>query len=276
MAIIIVIVALVLLVILTILLISHWLFTSNVLNHFKRCNVIVAGKKGSGKDLLFQWVINKRSKENYYANIDYGNKYHNIKLLDVSTTPNDYNRIVNDDIVPQDHSIVEKADIYVSDIGIFLPSYMDATLYKKFPSMPIFYALSRHLYSNNVHCNTQNIERGWKALREQADFYCVCKRTIRLFGWLITKVYTYEKYESAKANLEPIKTRMLNKYSKAEVDIYKATNGEIRKGHIFNRVKNMHYDTRAFEKILLKGDRLDDFPQENPDVPSDEESTSES
>lgn len=245
-------------VILTILIISHVIFASNILRHFKRCNVIVAGKKGSGKDLLFQWVINKRKREPYYANIDYGNKYENIKLTEVSTYPNDYNRIVNDNIEPQEHTIKEKADIYISDIGIFLPSYMDSTLYKKFPSMPIFYALSRHLYANNVHCNTQNIERGWKALREQADFYCVCKRTIRIFGWLITKVYTYEKYESAKQNLEPIKKRMFNKYSKSQVDIYNATNGDIRKGHIFTRIKDIHYDTRAFERILLKGERLTD------------------
>lgn len=237
-------------------LISHWIFVSNILNNFKHCNVIVAGKKGSGKDLLFQYVINKRKKEGYYANISYGNKYQPIKLLQVSTAPNDYKAIVNDKIQPQPHSIKEKNDIYISDIGIFLPSYMDSTLYKLFPSMPIFYALSRHLYSNNVHCNTQNIERGWKALREQADFYCICKKTIRVFGLLITKVYTYDKYESARQGLEPVKTRLLNKYSKAEVDIYKATNGDIRKGHIIQRIKKLHYNTRAFETILLTGERL--------------------
>lgn len=241
---------------LTFLLINHWLFTSNVLNNFKKCNVIVAGKKGSGKDLLFQWVINKRKKEKYYANISYGNKYEEIKLTQVSTAPNDYNKIVNDNIEKQPHTITEKSDIYISDIGIFLPSYMDSTLYKKFPSMPIFYALSRHLYSNNVHCNTQNIERGWKALREQADFYCVCKKTFKIFGFIITKVITYDKYESAKQGLMPIKTRMLNKYSKAEVDIYKATNGDIRQGHIIQRIKSLKYNTRAFEEILLTGDRL--------------------
>lgn len=257
MAIFIVIAVLILIIIGLVFFIGHCIFCSNVLKHFKKCNVIVAGKKGSGKDLLFQWVINKRKKEKYYANIDYGHQYENIKLLQVSTAPNDYNRIVNDAIIPQEHTIREKSDIYISDIGIFLPSYMDSTLYKKFPSMPIFYALSRHLYSNNVHCNTQNIERGWKALREQADFYCVCKGTIKIFGFLITKVYTYEKYESAKQNLEPIKARMLNKYSKAEVDIYKAQSGDIRKGHIIQRVKKMHYDTRAFEKILLKGERIE-------------------
>ena len=237
-------------------LIKHLLFNKYILDNFKRCNVIVSGKKGSGKDLLFQWVINKRHKEDYYSNISYGNKYTNIKLLDVSCAPNDYKIIVNDKIIPQPHKIKENADIYISDIGIFLPSYMDSKLYQLFPSMPIFYALSRHLYNNNVHCNTQNIERGWKALREQADFYCICKRTTKIFGFLITKVYTYEKYESARQQLEPLKTRMLNKYSKAEVDIYNATNGVIKKGHIIQRIKNLKYDTRAFEKILLTGERI--------------------
>lgn len=238
------------------LLIGHWIFTSNVLYNFKHCNVIVAGKKGTGKDLLFQWVINKRKREGYYANIDYGHKYQNIKLTEVSTAPNDYKAITTGKIEPQPHHIKEKNDIYISDIGIFLPSYMDSTLYKLFPSMPIYYALSRHLALNNVHCNTQNIERGWKALREQADFYCICKKTIKIFGFLITKVYTYDKYESARQGLVPVKTRLLNKYSKAEVDIYKATNGDIRKGHIIQRIKKLHYDSRAFEKILLTGDRV--------------------
>lgn len=256
MAIVIVIALLIGLVLLTIVLIGHWIFVSNILDNFKHCNVIVAGKKGSGKDLLFQYVINKRKKENYYANLDYGHKYEHIELTQVSTAPNDYKKITTGNIEPQLHHIREKADIYISDIGVFLPSYMDSTLYKLFPSMPIYYALSRHLANNNVHCNTQNIERGWKALREQADFYCICKKTFRIFGLLITKVYTYDKYESARQGLEPIKTRLMNKYSKAEVDIYKATNGDIRKGHIIQRIKKINYDTRAFEKILLTGDRV--------------------
>lgn len=246
---------LIILVIILVLFIKHALFIQYVLDNFKRCNCIVSGKKGTGKDLLFQYIISKRNKS-YYANIDYGYKYSNIKLRDVSCEPNDYKNIVNDTIIPQPHTIKEGCDIYISDIGIFLPSYMDSKLYQQFPSMPILYALSRHLYANNIHCNTQNIERGWKALREQADFYVVCKRTIRLFGFLITKVYTYDTYESARKGLKPVKTRLMNKYSKAEVDLYNAQNGEIRTGHIIQRIKKIKYDTRAFEKILLTGDRL--------------------
>lgn len=222
--------------------------------HFKHCNVLVGGKKGSGKDLLFQYVINKRNKP-YYANILYGGKGKKITLKDVSCAPNDYERITNNQIVKSPHIFKEKSDIYISDIGIFLPSYMDSKLYNKFPSMPIFYALSRHLYLNNVHCNTQNIERGWKALREQADFYIIVKRTWSIPFFLITKFYTYDKYESARQGLTPVKTRLINKYSKAETDIYKATNGDIRQGFIIQRKTKVKYDTRAFEKILLRGRR---------------------
>lgn len=228
---------------------------SNMLWHFKHCNVIVAGKKGSGKDLLFQWVINKR-KDFYYANIPYGHKHKVIKLKSVSCEPNNYETIVNDMIEKTKHMFKEGKDIYISDIGIYLPSYMDSKLYVKFPSMPVFYAMSRQLYDNNVHCNTQNLERGWKALREQADFYVQVKRTYKLFGFIfITKFYTYDNYESARRNILPIKVRHFNKYSKAEVDVYNATNGDIRKGWLIQFKSALHYDTRYFEKVLLKGRR---------------------
>lgn len=185
--------------------IGNHIVNKNTLWNFQHCNVLVAGKKGSGKDLLFQWVINKRHKP-YYANISYGGKCKKIPLKAVSCYPNDYDHIVNDKIEKTKHLFKEKSDIYISDIGIYLPSYMDSKLYSKFPSMPIFYALSRHLYNNNVHCNTQNIERGWKALREQADFYIIVKRTWKIFGFLfITKYYSYDRYDSARQGLLPLK-----------------------------------------------------------------------
>lgn len=235
-------------------LIKNHLVNSNMLWHFKHCNVIVAGKKGSGKDLLFQGIINKR-KDYYYSNISYGGKHKIITLQDVSVKPNSYLTMVNDEVVKVPHQFKESKDVYISDIGNFLPSYMDSKLYQLFPSMPLYYSLSRHLYANNVHCNTQNIERGWKALREQADFYVQVKRTYRIFGLLITKYYSYDRYDSAVKNLLPVHSRLLNKYSKAEVDLYNAQNGDIRKGYFFQRVRKIKYNTRAFEKILLKGRR---------------------
>lgn len=250
----IIIISIILLIIFAFIWLKHHIFISNILWHFKHTNVIVSGKKGSGKDLTFNYVIKKRKKF-YYSNISYGGNHKVISLKDVSCYPNDYEHITNDNITKTPHKFKENCDIYISDIGIFLPSYMDSKLYSKFPSMPILYALSRHLYSNNIHCNTQNLERAWKALREQADFYIIAKRTYHILGFLFTRVYTYDNYESARKGLKPIKTRRLNKYSRAEVDLYNAQNGEIKKGFIINRVSKIDYNSRAFEKILLKGKR---------------------
>ena len=238
-----------------VLVVKYLIFTHYLLDNFKRCNVLVAGKKGTGKDLLNAYVIRKR-KEEHYANIPYDDNTNVIKLIEVNCGQNDYDHIVNDRIVQEDHRFKEGKDIYISDIGIYLPSYMDSKLYVKFPSMPVLYALSRQLYGNNIHCNTQNIERGWKAIREQADFFVICRRTYKIFGFLITKMTTYDRYQSAKDDVRPVKTRLLNKYSKAEVDIYHAQQGEIREGYIIQRAKNLKYDTRYFEKVLLKGPRL--------------------
>ena len=236
-----------------VLFVKYTSFKRNVLWNFKHCNVIVAGKKGTGKDLVFQYVINHR-KDFYYSNISYGGKHKIVSLHDVSVSPNTYNNFVDDKVVKIKRSFKEEKDVYISDIGIFLPSYMDSTLYKKFPSMPIYYALSRHLYNSNVHCNTQNIERGWKALREQADFFIITKRTFKLFGFIfVTKMYTYDRYESAKQNFLPIKKRILNKYSKAEYDLYNATHGDIRCGYLIQFRSQLKYDTRAFGSIILKG-----------------------
>ena len=245
----------VLLVISIILIIKYIIFTRYLVDNFRSCNCIVCGKKGSGKDLVFQYVINKR-KDTHYANIPYGDKTNVIELKDVSCAPNDYEHIVNGNISQTEHKFMEGKDIYISDIGIYLPSYMDSKLYVKFPSMPVLYALSRQLYDNNIHCNTQNIERGWKALREQADFYVRVRYTRRFFGFLITRMTTYDRYQSAKDDVRFVKSRFMNKYSKADVDIYNAEHGEIRDGIIIQRIKRIKYDTRYFEKVLLKGDRL--------------------
>lgn len=230
------------------------LFTRDIVQHFKKCNVVVAGKKGTGKDLVFNKVINKR-KDYYYSNIRYGGRCKVISLKAVSVAPNTYKDFINENVTKIGRAFKERKDIYISDGGIFLPSYMDSTLYKTYPSMPIYYALSRHLYDSNIHVNVQNYERLWKALREQSDFYVTCKKTIKVFGVFFTKCVTYDKLQSAMQGLLPIKVRFLNKYSKAEVDIYNSTNGEIKSGWVIQLKRNIHYDTRAFEKVILKGRR---------------------
>lgn len=227
---------------------------NNMLWHFKNGNVIVSGKKGRGKDLLFQYVIYRR-KDYYYSNISYGGKHKVIPLKEVSCEPNTYNSLINDKVEKTPHKFKEGKDIYISDGGSFLPSQMDSILHKFYPSMPLYYALSRHLYNSNVHVNTQNLERVWKALREQADFYPVCKRVYKwLPGFLIIKVISYDKYDSAVRGMLPLNKRH-NKESKNQFDLYTAQNGDIRKFYVFVKKRKIKYNTRAFEKVLLKGKR---------------------
>lgn len=230
--------------------IRAWLFGGELCRNFQRCNVVVDGKKGKGKDLVFQYVINRRKKP-YYSNIDYGGKHDPIKLEQVSTKPNTYIDFISEKLKPTEAGrLYEKQDVYISDGGVFLPSYMDSTLYKLYASMPIYYALSRHLAEHNIHVNIQNESRLWKALREQADYFVHVQKNIKLPHFILLKLYTYEKEESVQRVIKPMKRRLFNKFSKAEADQFEAEHGEIKGGWLIIRKKSIKYDTRAFEKKL--------------------------
>lgn len=244
-------------ILLLILFIKHKAFMDDIYWHFRHCNTITFGPKGSGKDVVTDKVINHR-KEVHYANIPYSKDEleHIITNFKEVSAPVDFNNLIRGDFKKEPHKFIEGADIYISDMGVYFPSYMDSILYKLYPSMPVLYALDRQLYSQNIHFNSQSLARGWKALREQADYFIYTKRTYSLPFILVTRVITYDRYDSAEKKLLPIKTRLLNKYSKAEVDVYNATNGNIRSGLVFRLKSNIKYDTRYFEKLLLSGDRL--------------------
>lgn len=224
---------------------------SRLLKYFKS-SVIVFGSKGSGKDLLFQKVIYLKRKERYFSNIPYGYKYNHVDIKDLSVSPNTYQSFILGEIekIPRNENM-EGADVYISDAGIHLPSTYDSMLSRLYPSFPIYYALSRQLYDQNIHCNTQALSRLWKQLREQADKYIKCIWSIKIFGIFIIKCRFYDKYESAYNNLLPMSLKPFNKYQKAIAEQYRATNGEIVNGFVVFRKKHIKYDTRYFKNILF-------------------------
>ena len=224
-------------------------FKRHIVREFRRCNVIVDGKKGSGKDLLFSEVIYKR-KEKYYANVDYGGDCDLISAKDISCAPNTYKNFIEGNVDVVDRRFVEGCDCYISDGGIYLPSYMDSVLYKTYPSFPIYYALSRHLACHNIHVNVQNFGRVWKALREQADSFIHVHCTLNLPFFLLVKATIYDDLESAMAHRRPIKTRLLNRFSKAQADLYRAQNGDIESGWVIIPKKHVRYNTRYFETVI--------------------------
>ena len=223
---------------------------------FNKNNVIVFGKKGTGKDLLFQYVINSRHKK-HFSNIKFNRNTSNICLKDLELKNNTYDNFINNDIfLEEKKEQFEGKDFYISDIGIMLPSQYDTKLYKSYPSFPIFYALSRHLYNSNVHCNTQNLNRVWKALREQADTYIKCIGVdtpffLGLFGFLRINFIIYDKYESAEKSLLPLPYGFMNKFLNANAKQYYATNGDIKKCYVLINKKSIHYDTRAFHEVVF-------------------------
>lgn len=217
-----------------------------IANQFKVSNVVVFGKKGSGKDILFSAVIKKRGCA-HYSNIEYYKGKTIIQPLKyLSVEPNVYSDFIDGKITVIDKKITERIDYYLSDGGIYLPSQYDNLLSKQYPSLPIFYALSRHLGNMNIHVNVQNLNRLWIKLREQADCYIRTKKTVNLGFWLLVTTYTYENYEDALELLKPIKKTIKGDVSKVE----ESSRGMIEKRSILVPKRWLEYDSRYFHKVI--------------------------
>lgn len=210
-----------------------------LVNEFKRCNVIVFGKKGSGKDLLFAHAIALRN-ELHYSNINYNGLTEVRPLTDLSVGDNTFEDCINGTIRKFDPTFEENKDFYVSDGGIYLPCQYNKQLNEFYPSMPMFYALSRHLYNMNVHVNVQALTRLWDKLREQADSYIRVLKTVDKGEYLQVSVITYDSYNSAERGLLPSNDKQ-----------FTATNGEVtaRKFRIYKN--ELEYDTRYFRDVFL-------------------------
>lgn len=218
---------------------------------FKRGNVIVFGKKGTGKDLVFNKVINAR-KRPCYANIPFNEKYCTLRQIKFFTVaPNTYKDFINDTVKVVRKVNAEKTDFYISDGGIMLPSQYHSMLDKLYPSLPIYYATSRHLTYSNIHINTQHLPRPWDKLREQADCYVRCERTVKVFGWFFTSFIVYDFYESAKAGLQPFPHNIFSgSFNTAAFNEFTACHGSIKRYLIAQRKKDIKYDTRYFHCVL--------------------------
>ena len=174
-----------------------------LLNEFRRCNVMVFGKKGSGKDVLFAHVVAMRG-EKHYSNIPYDENTEVIELSEVAAGDNTFEDCINGTIRPFAPRFDEGTDIYISDAGIYFPNTSDRRLNELYPSMPVLFALSRHLYNNNIHTNCQALERPWKKIREQADSYIQVRRTVNRGDHLVVDFAGYDKYGNADAETDPV------------------------------------------------------------------------
>ena len=239
-------------------------------------NIFIFGTKGAGKDLLMQaGVYYSRKKTEFVSNMDYGyscQKVDNIYNL-FSLAPNTYKSLIENEVVEVvKKSNLEGKTLLLSDASIYMPSHEDIYLNKSYPSFPLFYAISRHLYNMPIVVNTQVNGRLWKKLREQVQdgyiqalntkgngFIWSCVPILR--NYLKVTYRYYEKEDSAIAGLLPFKKiAVLNTIADKTVymtsagatkEMYEASNGIIYDGSIYLKKSKIVYDTRHFHKVFF-------------------------
>lgn len=227
---------------------------------FEKDNVIVFGLKGHGKDCIFNKSINVRNKP-CYANIPYNKELCVVRdIQNFSVSPNTFENVLNNDVKIVKKFNKESTDLYISDGGIFLPSQYSNTLIKKYPSLPIYYALNRHLTNSNIHINSQYLGRIWDKLREHAGYYIKAVKTTYLFGFLITEFIVYDRYDSAMSQLEPYVATGLftHSESRANREDFLAKHGNITRYYIIQHKSKIYYKSRYFHEKFYGYNSPDD------------------
>lgn len=231
-----------------------------IIRLFEDGNVSVCGMRGRGKDLLIANVISRRKEMPYVSNIDYGgqfNKYEYDKL-DVC---NGYDNFIMGNVNKYVYPYPDETDVYLSDAGIYYPSQYCNELNKKYPSVPVFMAISRHVGKCNFHFNAQNLNRVWDKIREQSDTYILCRRCIYIpfVNIVLQWVTVYDRYQSAVDRQKPLllpipffATKQTKQQAKIALANYEATHGVIKNGFLLYK-NNSKYDTRCFKEMLANG-----------------------
>lgn len=238
-----------------------WYGNREVLRMFRSGNVIVAGHKGRGKDLLFQYVISAREKkgEIHASNIPFTSRTTVRPPVWYELHKNSYSNFIEGKFnTDEDKQYIEQEDYYISDIGTSMPAQLGKKLEKKYKTLPIVYALSRHLANFSIHCNAQNFGRVWDKLREQGDYYIYCEKAKVIFNRLAFQRFViYDRYQSALSNIQPYKCRRRlfgilppKPEDYARANEHNARYGTIRRYYMWHILPKVHYDTRYFHKAI--------------------------
>lgn len=218
------------------------------LKKLKEDSLIIFGKKGKGKTLLFSEMTRMDKKKGYLSNTDFKHKKQTlINPSDISIYPNTWEDILNGKYVKIEKKEFEGKPVYLDDSGIFLPNFADAMLKRLYPSMPPAFAVWRHLYNAPIHINSQDVNRVWKLLKEQQNGAIQCRKTVRIGPFAFIHCTYYSNLESAAKELYPMKDTIFNKYNKAELNLYTANNGIIKDFIIFAPTWRNKYDSRYFK-----------------------------
>lgn len=234
-----------------------------IISLFENHSISVFGEKGSGKDVLFGNVIARR-KLPYISNCSYGYDFIPYSYRDI-ILPCTHRQLVEGNVGYYEWAHPLGADIYLSDCGVYFPSYADNELNKSYPSIPIFMSLSRHLAENAVHVNSQSVSRVWLKMREQNTRYILCEgvnKFLMKLGIVYMHCIVYDKYESACAKVKPCRVHVplsLNPEAKVQAEIYRDNfynqHGSVERHTILCLNRSKH-DTHFFRKLFKEGKKL--------------------
>ena len=234
-----------------------------IIKKFENGNVCVCGLRGKGKDTLFGNVIVRR-KQDYISNLDYTkrDKYIPLNFDNLDCGCATWLEFVEGNIPYYEFPYPFGADVYVSDVGIYLPSQYCNEINKKYPHIATYQAICRQLSRNNFHINTQNLNRCYDKIREQSTTYLWCDKMlylkIPLFPIVFQKVIEYDKFQSACDRVKPprIRVPMFNKDAQMQARVYldkfHNTYGTVKVHWLIYRNKSKH-DTYYFEKMFKNG-----------------------
>ena len=227
-----------------------------IVKMFEDGNVCITGLRGTGKDLLMSNVVVRR-KEPYVSNIDYGGFFAPLDFDKINLGENDYRNFMSGNIYHYEFPYARGSDVYISDVGVYLPSQHCNELNRDYKYLPAYLALCRQVSHNNTHINVQNLNRAWDKVREQSDIYIRCRRCIYIpiIHLVFQQITIYDKYESCVNRIAPcrVTSPILNPQGRATVDTYRDnffnTHGSVKNRILIYRNRSK-YDTYHFEKLL--------------------------
>lgn len=237
-------------------------------------NGIVFGGRGKGKGLILQFKMLREKKA--FCNVPYGKNVSTdftVKEYFESVLPNTMENILNDNILPvKKIEKFEGINLYLDDITVLTPNFLDNEIKRKYPSAPVTLAVNRHLYNHFCMITVQDPERPVKFLKElQTDFSVKALRTI---GWgflwnclpifhkyVVVKYRYYEEVKARDNGVLPFKAKGLANASvkhayltsgQATKEQFIAENGKVYHSYLFINKKKISYDTRHFHEKFYK------------------------
>ena len=224
-------------------------------------SVLVGGEKGAGKDVLQGNVI-ARIDRPYVSNIDYtkDGRFIPLNFKDIDCGGNTWKNFLTGKVNKYVPPFPDGTNVYISDLGIYLPSQYDSEIDEEVGELATYMALARHVCKGQVSGNAQNIERPWKKFREQCEVFIVCKWCYVIFGVVIAHFVKYERLQSAVDKVPPFPFKepiFIKRSDSINVELEKAkyqiSHGEITPCTYICINKSKH-DDRAFKTILENGD----------------------